>query len=54
MQQVVDSMAGQILRRLWEVERAGGPRFTLVVTGDHSTPVSFGDHSHEPVRSCAV
>ena len=24
-------------------------RFTVVVTGDHSTPVMFGDHSHEPV-----
>ncbi len=25
------------------------PRFAIVVTGDHSTPVEFGDHSHEPV-----
>jgi 2,3-diphosphopglycerate-independent phosphoglycerate mutase len=25
------------------------PRFSIVVTGDHSTPVEFGDHSHEPV-----
>lgn len=24
-------------------------RFAVVVTGDHSTPVMFGDHSHEPV-----
>lgn len=22
---------------------------SIVVTGDHSTPVEFGDHSHEPV-----
>ena len=24
-------------------------QFALCVTGDHSTPVVFGDHSHEPV-----
>ena len=24
-------------------------RFAVCVTGDHSTPVVFGDHSHEPV-----
>lgn len=24
-------------------------RFSILVTGDHSTPVMFGDHSHEPV-----
>ena len=24
-------------------------RYCIVVTGDHSTPVEFGDHSHEPV-----
>jgi hypothetical protein len=24
-------------------------RFSICVTGDHSTPVIFGDHSHEPV-----
>lgn len=25
------------------------PKHSIVVTGDHSTPVEFGDHSHEPV-----
>jgi len=25
------------------------PACSIVVTGDHSTPVEFGDHSHEPV-----
>jgi hypothetical protein len=24
-------------------------KFAVLVTGDHSTPVMFGDHSHEPV-----
>lgn len=60
--EVVDQMVGQIIRRLWEAEQrqqqqlqAGGATpdgpqgFTIVVTGDHSTPVMFGDHSHEPV-----
>uniref|UniRef100_A0A7S3QZE0 Metalloenzyme domain-containing protein n=1 Tax=Dunaliella tertiolecta TaxID=3047 RepID=A0A7S3QZE0_DUNTE len=59
--EVVDRMVGQMVRRLWEAEqrelqaaREGRldrepQRFTVVVTGDHSTPVMFGDHSHEPV-----
>ena len=47
-------MVGQMIRRLWEAEQLqqqnGSPqRFTIVVTGDHSTPIMFGDHSHEPV-----
>lgn len=24
-------------------------RYSVLLTGDHSTPVMFGDHSHEPV-----
>ncbi len=24
-------------------------RFAVAVTGDHSTPAVYGDHSHEPV-----
>jgi hypothetical protein len=29
-------------------------KFSVLVTGDHSTPVMFGDHSHEPVPlACA-
>jgi hypothetical protein len=26
-----------------------GVRYSVLITGDHSTPVMFGDHSHEPV-----
>ncbi|PSC70414.1 archaeal type cofactor-independent phosphoglycerate mutase [Micractinium conductrix] len=48
-QEVVDRMVGQLLRLLWSHERAGNGRYSVVVTGDHSTPVEFGDHSHEPV-----
>lgn len=49
--ELVDQMVGHMLRRLHDAEAAsaGGVRFTLVVCGDHSTPVLFGDHSHEPV-----
>ena len=42
-------MVGQLIRRLWEAEAAGKGRYAICVTGDHSTPVDFGDHSHEPV-----
>lgn len=42
-------MIAQIVRRLAEDERTNGTRYSIVVTGDHSTPVLFGDHSHEPV-----
>ena len=31
------------------VFRPHAPACSIVVTGDHSTPVEFGDHSHEPV-----
>ncbi|GIL98398.1 hypothetical protein Vretimale_3768 [Volvox reticuliferus] len=47
--EVVDQMVAQMLRRLWEAEAAGQGRYVMVLTGDHSTPVMFGDHSNEPV-----
>jgi 2,3-diphosphopglycerate-independent phosphoglycerate mutase len=56
--EVVDTMVGQLVRLLWQAEKKGeeekdeeGQRqkFTIIVTGDHSTPVEFGDHSNEPV-----
>lgn len=58
--EAVDKMVGQLLRRLWQAEvqgdgggssggRAPGRRYSVLVTADHSTPVLFGDHSHEPV-----
>lgn len=43
--EAVDAMLGQLIRRLCE----GGEDAVVAVTGDHSTPVLFGDHSHEPV-----
>ncbi|GMH33625.1 hypothetical protein BSKO_01459 [Bryopsis sp. KO-2023] len=45
----VDEMIGQMIKRLWRVQKDTGQQFVLVCTGDHSTPVIFGDHSHEPV-----
>ncbi len=47
-------MVGQLLRRLWEAQQQGDSPFVLAVTGDHSTPVVFGDHSHEPVPFAAA
>lgn len=45
----VDVMLSQLVRRLHEAEAAGHGQYAVCVTGDHSTPVLFGDHSHEPV-----
>jgi len=48
--EVVDQMVRQLVARLSAAKEAGeATRFTVVVTGDHSTPAVFGDHSHEPV-----
>ncbi|WIA32441.1 hypothetical protein OEZ86_003263 [Tetradesmus obliquus] len=60
--EVVDRMVGHILMRLHHAEQQQRQqqqqqqqdtqpvqRYTICVTGDHSTPVVFGDHSHEPV-----
>ena len=42
-------MLRQLIRRLHEAEAAGHGHYAVCVTGDHATPVLFGDHSHEPV-----
>ncbi|KAJ7974220.1 2,3-bisphosphoglycerate-independent phosphoglycerate mutase [Quillaja saponaria] len=47
--EAVDQAIGQLARLLWEAESTGRYRYTLCVTGDHSTPVEYGDHSFEPV-----
>ena len=47
--EVADRMIRQLIFRLAKRERESAERFNIVVTGDHSTPVVFGDHSHEPV-----
>ncbi len=45
----VDVMIKQLVRRLHQAEAGGQGHYCVCVTGDHSTPVLFGDHSHEPV-----
>jgi 2,3-bisphosphoglycerate-independent phosphoglycerate mutase len=42
-------MIGQLASLLWEAECQGIARYSMCVTGDHSTPVEYGDHSYEPV-----
>ena len=49
--QAADALLRQLLARLWAHQAAcqGGTRYVVCVTGDHSTPVLYGDHSNEPV-----
>ncbi|XP_058112349.1 uncharacterized protein LOC131255618 isoform X2 [Magnolia sinica] len=47
--EAVDRAIGQLTRLLWQAESTGKFRYFLCVTGDHSTPVEYGDHSFEPV-----
>ncbi|KAI8970500.1 2,3-bisphosphoglycerate-independent phosphoglycerate mutase-domain-containing protein [Pilobolus umbonatus] len=41
----IDAMIGNVIKGL----RGHEDKYTIVVTGDHTTPVSYGDHSCEPV-----
>ncbi|EKX49751.1 hypothetical protein GUITHDRAFT_157400 [Guillardia theta CCMP2712] len=45
----VDNMIGELAKGLAEIEQETGKPFVICVTGDHSTPVAYGDHSAEPV-----
>lgn len=47
--EAVDRAIGQLARLLWQAEKSGPFQYYLCVTGDHSTPVEYGDHSFEPV-----
>jgi 2,3-bisphosphoglycerate-independent phosphoglycerate mutase len=47
--EAVDRAIGQLARLLWEAGKAGHYQYFICVTGDHSTPVEYGDHSFEPV-----
>ncbi|KAI8534320.1 hypothetical protein RHMOL_Rhmol10G0081200 [Rhododendron molle] len=47
--EAVDRAIGQLARLLLEAESTGNFEYFLCVTGDHSTPVEYGDHSFEPV-----
>lgn len=45
----VDKAIAQLAKLLWQVEKSTSFEYYLCVTGDHSTPVEYGDHSFEPV-----
>ncbi|GAM26748.1 hypothetical protein SAMD00019534_099230 [Acytostelium subglobosum LB1] len=45
----VDAMLKNIIERLAAAEREGKGKFSICLTGDHTTPVLSGDHSFEPV-----
>jgi len=47
----IDRMVGSIITQLTAAETTSSQptEFTILVTGDHSTPVLTGDHSYEPV-----
>lgn len=47
--EAVDRAIGQLASLLWQAESSGNFQYFLCVTGDHSTPVEYGDHSFEPV-----
>ncbi|CAH9077405.1 unnamed protein product [Cuscuta europaea] len=47
--EAVDRALGQLAKLLWSAQSSGKFEFFLCVTGDHSTPVEYGDHSFEPV-----
>lgn len=52
--EAVDQMVCQLVRALKLAEGADDrQQYAIVVTGDHSTPVIFGDHSYEPVPFAA-
>ncbi|KAL3640231.1 hypothetical protein CASFOL_015199 [Castilleja foliolosa] len=47
--EAVDRAIGQLAKLLWQAESTGSFQYYICVTGDHSTPVEYGDHSFEPV-----
>ncbi len=42
--QKIDDMIKKLVHDLSELESKGHGRFVICVTGDHSTPVDYGDH----------
>ncbi|MBA0783684.1 hypothetical protein Gotri_001355 [Gossypium trilobum] len=47
--EAVDQAIGQLAKLMWQAESTGNFQYFICVTGDHSTPVEYGDHSFEPV-----
>ncbi|MBA0848642.1 hypothetical protein Goshw_005000 [Gossypium schwendimanii] len=47
--EAVDRAIAQLAKLLSQAESTGNFQYFICVTGDHSTPVEYGDHSYEPV-----
>ncbi|KAJ9682982.1 hypothetical protein PVL29_018820 [Vitis rotundifolia] len=47
--EAVDRAIGQLASLFWQAESTRNFEYHLCVTGDHSTPVDYGDHALEPV-----
>lgn len=47
--EAVDRTIVQLAKQLWQAESTGEYQYYICITGDHSTPVEYGDHSFEPV-----
>ncbi|KAG0478114.1 hypothetical protein HPP92_012833 [Vanilla planifolia] len=47
--EAVDRAIAQLIKLLWQAEKYGKFEYYVCVTGDHSTPVEYGDHSFESV-----
>ncbi|KAK8542786.1 hypothetical protein V6N13_136667 [Hibiscus sabdariffa] len=47
--EAVDQAIGQLAKLLWQAKLTGNFQYFICVSGDHSTPVEYGDHSFEPV-----
>lgn len=47
--EAVDQAIAQLAKLLWQAESTGNFQYFICVTGDHSTPVEYGDHSYEPI-----
>lgn len=45
----IDRMIAMLVRELALRSISNRKSFSIVITGDHSTPVQYGDHSFEPV-----
>ncbi|GLJ29388.1 hypothetical protein SUGI_0579470 [Cryptomeria japonica] len=49
--EAADKAIGQLVRLLGRQNAVGLPAtYSLCITGDHSTPVEYADHSYEPVH----
>ncbi|KAG1446447.1 hypothetical protein G6F56_009569 [Rhizopus delemar] len=45
----IDEMIGSVLQQL---NQKSNESYTVIITGDHTTPALYGDHSCEPVPFC--